>query len=315
MNERSKCQRCDAIERLWTAGQLTSSDTTHVRRQDYDGEETKQGGPLDENNPDDDHGDYGNPLPEIRKQVGGSDDGSPMAPAAVLAGALQQMEATMTRIVARLDQLDTAAAASSNPVVRVAPTPAGSQRVKYPSRKNDGDGGDSGYSNGPLSSSDGDDESNTSENGGRPPEWRHPRPDKAMAEWRVGLRRMMPGETYADFAAALSGLCGNNRMKERVLLLHFYSSLDRTTRLLVKRRPKPRTLEVTVGKATAINDPIVNVVQGMEYIGQAFVTIGTTGQIASIPGVVSTDVAEEESWDVSQTREACTTNTLAYGSL
>ncbi|KAE8981168.1 hypothetical protein PR001_g24075, partial [Phytophthora rubi] len=60
------------------------------------------------------------------------------------------------------------------------------------------------------------------------------RPDKAMAEWRVGQRRMMPGETYADFAAALRDLCGNNRVRERVLLAQFYRSLDRTTRLLVK---------------------------------------------------------------------------------
>ncbi|KAE9338661.1 hypothetical protein PR003_g11396 [Phytophthora rubi] len=84
------------------------------------------------------------------------------------------------------------------------------------------------------------------------------RPDKAMAEWRVGQRRMMPVETYADFAAALRDLCGNNRIRERVLLAQFYRSLDRTTRLLVKQRPKPETLEEAVDKATEINDPIDN---------------------------------------------------------
>ncbi|KAE9021477.1 hypothetical protein PR001_g13365 [Phytophthora rubi] len=129
------------------------------------------------------------------------------------------------------------------------------------------------------------------------------RPDKAMAEWRVGQRRMMPGETCADFAAALHDLCGNNRVRERVLLAQFYRSLDRTTRLLVKQRPKPETLEEAVDKATEINDPIDNVAQGMENIGQAFVTApetyvvpanGTTGDMALIPGVGSTDVAEEE---------------------
>ncbi|KAE9038086.1 hypothetical protein PR001_g8116 [Phytophthora rubi] len=98
------------------------------------------------------------------------------------------------------------------------------------------------------------------------------RPDKAMAEWRVGQRRMMPGETYADFAAALRDLCGNNKIRERVLLAQFCRSLDRTTRLLIKQRPKPETLEEAVDKATEINDPIDNVAQGMENIGQAFVT-------------------------------------------
>ncbi|KAE8993458.1 hypothetical protein PR002_g20229 [Phytophthora rubi] len=107
------------------------------------------------------------------------------------------------------------------------------------------------------------------------------RPAKAMAEWRVGQRRMMPGET-----------------------------LDRTTRLLVKQRPKPETLEEAVDKATEINDPIDNVAQGMENIGQAFVTVpetyvvpanGTTGHMALIPGVGSTDVAEGE-------KLACFTN-------
>ncbi|KAE9183142.1 hypothetical protein PF002_g26791 [Phytophthora fragariae] len=79
------------------------------------------------------------------------------------------------------------------------------------------------------------------------------RPDKAMADWHVGQRRMMPGETYADFAAALRDLGGNNMIRERVLLAQFYHSLDRTTRLLVKQRPKPATLEKAVDKATEIN--------------------------------------------------------------
>ncbi|EGZ17428.1 hypothetical protein PHYSODRAFT_331403 [Phytophthora sojae] len=65
-----------------------------------------------------------------------------------------------------------------------------------------------------------------------------------------------------------------------------------------------RAIQTTcVDKATEINDPIDNVAQGMENIGQAFVTApdtyvvpanGTTGHMALIPGVGSTDVAEEK---------------------
>ncbi|OWZ11417.1 hypothetical protein PHMEG_00015563 [Phytophthora megakarya] len=123
------------------------------------------------------------------------------------------------------------------------------------------------------------------------------RPHKSMAEWRVVQRRMVPGETYADFAAALRDLCGNNRVKERVLLEQFYRSIDQTTRALVRQyRQKIRTLEAAVEKATEISDPIYNVAQGMEIIGQAFVPApdscvvrasGTTGPVAMIPGVGS----------------------------
>ncbi|OWZ16768.1 hypothetical protein PHMEG_0009390 [Phytophthora megakarya] len=136
------------------------------------------------------------------------------------------------------------------------------------------------------------------------------RPDKSMAEWRISQRRMLPGETYADFAASLRDLCGNNRIKERVLLAQFYRCLDKTTRLLVKQRPKPRTLEEAVDKATEIDDPIDNVARGMENIGQPFVTApatyvvsatGTTGHMTLIPGVGSAEVTEEE-------KIACFTN-------
>ncbi|GMF28778.1 unnamed protein product [Phytophthora fragariaefolia] len=129
------------------------------------------------------------------------------------------------------------------------------------------------------------------------------RPDKSTAEWRVTQQRMMPGETYADFPAALRDLCGNNRIKARMLQSQFYRSLDRTTRLLVMQKPRPSTLEEAVDKATEINDLFDNVEQGMENIGQAFVTApdayvvpasGTTGHMAIIPGVGSTDVAEDE---------------------
>ncbi|GMF31039.1 unnamed protein product [Phytophthora fragariaefolia] len=204
-----------------------------------------------------------------------------------------------------------------------------SRTVVYRSRDDDGSGDDGGDDNASSSSSDSEDNSDDSANDGGGSRRRQPvtlagnrdfqllvapaygeRPDMTIAEWRVGQRRMMLGETYADFAVALRDLCDNNRIKERVLLAQFYRILDRTTRLLVKPRPKPGTLEVAVDKATEINDPIDNVVQGMENIGQDFVTApdtyvipmsGTTGHMAMIPGVGSTDVAEDE-------KLACFTN-------
>lgn len=41
------------------------------------------------------------------------------------------------------------------------------------------------------------------------------RPDKSAAEWRVRRRLMVPGETFADFAAGLRDLTGVNRVRER----------------------------------------------------------------------------------------------------
>lgn len=42
--------------------------------------------------------------------------------------------------------------------------------------------------------------------------------DRSAAEWRVCMRRMMPGETYADFASAPREVIGKNKVSERVLL-------------------------------------------------------------------------------------------------
>lgn len=47
------------------------------------------------------------------------------------------------------------------------------------------------------------------------------RPDRSAAEWRVSQRRMIPGETFVDFAAGLRDLCGQNRVSERVSLAQF----------------------------------------------------------------------------------------------
>ncbi|OWZ11769.1 hypothetical protein PHMEG_00015162 [Phytophthora megakarya] len=114
----------------------------------------------------------------------------------------------------------------------------------------------------------------------------------------------MADGTYADYATALRALCGNNRLKEHVLYEPFYRNINRTTRALVKQhRPKIRILEEAVEKATEISDPIYNVSQAMENIGQAFVTApesymvavnGTTGQMAMIPGIAGAVLSEEE---------------------
>ncbi|GMF48286.1 unnamed protein product [Phytophthora fragariaefolia] len=118
------------------------------------------------------------------------------------------------------------------------------------------------------------------------------RKDKSAAEWRVSMRPMMPGETYADFAAGLRDVVGRNNVSERVLLAQFYRCLDKTTRKLVRQEPRPKTLEEAVDKATEIDDPIDNVAQGMMNIGLPWATaprpylipmVGTTGQ--TIPGI------------------------------
>lgn len=120
------------------------------------------------------------------------------------------------------------------------------------------------------------------------------RPDRSAAEWRVSQRRMIPGETFVDFAAGLRDLCGQNRVSERVSLAQFYRSLEKTTRQLVKQAPRPRTLKEAVDKATEIDDPIDNVARGMLNIDQAWATApnpymvpmsGTTGPLMAIPGI------------------------------
>jgi len=108
------------------------------------------------------------------------------------------------------------------------------------------------------------------------------------------MRRMMPGETHANFAAGLRDTVGRNKVSDRVLLAQFYRCLDKTTKKLVKQHPAPRTLEDAVAKATEIEDPMDNVAQGMLNIGQAWATApsryvipmdGTMGQTSVIPGI------------------------------
>ncbi|ETI55680.1 hypothetical protein F443_01665 [Phytophthora nicotianae P1569] len=67
-----------------------------------------------------------------------------------------------------------------------------------------------------------------------------------------------------------------NPVSERVLLAQFLRSLDKTTRQLVKQRPKPKTLEEAVDKATEIDDSMDNVAQGMQNTRQSFPTAQTS---------------------------------------
>ncbi|GMF25499.1 unnamed protein product [Phytophthora fragariaefolia] len=57
--------------------------------------------------------------------------------------------------------------------------------------------------------------------------------DTSTAEWRVSMRFMYPGETHADYAAALRDLVDRNKVKERVLLAQFYRGLEKGMRRLV----------------------------------------------------------------------------------
>ncbi|KAE8883170.1 hypothetical protein PF005_g27265 [Phytophthora fragariae] len=116
------------------------------------------------------------------------------------------------------------------------------------------------------------------------------------------MRRMMLGETHADIAAGLRAVVGRNKVSERVLLAQFYRCLYKTTKKLVKQRPKPETLEEAVDKATEIDDPMDNVAQGMMNIGQSWATApsryvipmtGTTGATNVIPGISGTGMSLE----------------------
>ncbi|KAE8970439.1 hypothetical protein PR002_g27116 [Phytophthora rubi] len=129
-----------------------------------------------------------------------------------------------------------------------------------------------------------------------------PKLDKSNAELCVTMRRMMPGKTYADFATGLRDVVGRNRVKERVLLAQFLRYLDKTTKKLVQQRPKPKTLEEAVDKATEIDDPMDNVAQGMPKIGQPWAVVpshhlmtmtGTTGPMSVIPGISGTGLPTE----------------------
>ncbi|ETP00240.1 hypothetical protein F441_22338 [Phytophthora nicotianae CJ01A1] len=119
------------------------------------------------------------------------------------------------------------------------------------------------------------------------------RPDKSQAELRVNQRFLIPGETFADFAAGLRDARGENKVSKRVLLAQFIRNLPKTIRQLV-RESKPKTLDEAVDKATEVDDPFDNVAQGMKNIGQEWVTAqmaypvavgAASGHPVVIPGV------------------------------
>ncbi|ETP37765.1 hypothetical protein F442_14478 [Phytophthora nicotianae P10297] len=123
------------------------------------------------------------------------------------------------------------------------------------------------------------------------------RPDKSQAELRVNQRFLMPGETFADFAAGLRDARGENKVSKRVLLAQFIRNLPKTIRQLV-RESKPKTLDEAVDKATEVDDPFDNVAQGMKNIGQEWVTAqmaypvavgAASGHPVVIPGVGGRD--------------------------
>ncbi|ETL24821.1 hypothetical protein L916_21238 [Phytophthora nicotianae] len=129
--------------------------------------------------------------------------------------------------------------------------------------------------------------------------------DKSQAEWRVSMRRFLPGESYADFAAGLREVIGRNRVSERVLLAQFYRCLDKTTKQLVKQDPRPTTLEAAVKKANEVDDPMENVAQGMMNVGLPWATApspyvipmaGTTGQTMIIPGIGNTSLPVDRNY-------------------
>jgi hypothetical protein len=121
--------------------------------------------------------------------------------------------------------------------------------------------------------------------------------DISAAEGRVNQRQMMPGETYADFAAGLRDATGRNLVEERVLL-----PLFKPDRQAVGKQREPATLERAVDFATEIDDTNANVAQGMQNIGQPWATApspylifmtGTTGQTMVIPGIGGTGLPLE----------------------
>ncbi|GMF54102.1 unnamed protein product [Phytophthora fragariaefolia] len=110
-----------------------------------------------------------------------------------------------------------------------------------------------------------------------------------------------------------------NKVSEQVLLAQFYKCLDKTTKKLVKKAPKPTTLEDAVDKATEIDDPMDNVAQGMTNIGLPWATApstyiipmaGTTSQTVVVPGIGGTDLLST----ITGTAQASTSDgTVAQG--
>ncbi|GMF48352.1 unnamed protein product [Phytophthora fragariaefolia] len=217
-------------------------------------------------------------------------------------------------------------------------TTASGRQVTHQPRDNHGDGGDSSGDDDSSSSSDGDDDSSSDDEGGQRRERCQPVTLPGDRDFHRNRRRTIrdldlstflptpqssvtPWIARIDFAlkgARLSGrgywtddelyyILGNKLQNSAA---RWWVQLDRKLRDNERTWTRPTTLEEAVDKATKFNDPIGNVAQCMKNIGQAFVTApdsyivpasGTTGHLALIPGVGSTDMAEEE-------KLACFTN-------
>ncbi|KAE9244115.1 hypothetical protein PF004_g5812 [Phytophthora fragariae] len=127
--------------------------------------------------------------------------------------------------------------------------------------------------------------------------------DSTKAALRVQNRPWMHGKTHADYAAALREVVGRNKVDEKILLAQFYRCLDKTTRLLVRDKKRPKTLEEAAELAAKIDDSQDNVAQGVQHIGQPWPTtpnpygIPVEGQTMMIPGVGLMKVPAEADTD------------------
>ncbi|KAE9312181.1 hypothetical protein PF001_g9367 [Phytophthora fragariae] len=103
--------------------------------------------------------------------------------------------------------------------------------------------------------------------------------DSTKAALRVQNRPWMQGETHADYAAALREVVGRNKVDDTILLAQFYRCLDKTTRLLVRDKKRPKTLEEAAELAAKSDDSQDNVAQGMQHIGQPWPTAPKTAPL------------------------------------
>ncbi|GMF43335.1 unnamed protein product [Phytophthora fragariaefolia] len=123
-------------------------------------------------------------------------------------------------------------------------------------------------------------------------------------KWWVDMDRRLSERkrTWTDLKKALLRRYGEKLDKSAAEWRLSSTDVWKDDEKLVKRSPRPRTLEKAVEKATEIDDPMDNVAQGMINIGQAWVTApsryvipmtGTIGNTNVIPGVSGTGLPSE----------------------
>ncbi|OWZ12235.1 hypothetical protein PHMEG_00014631, partial [Phytophthora megakarya] len=127
------------------------------------------------------------------------------------------------------------------------------------------------------------------------------RPDRSMAEWRVSQRTMLPGETYADFAAILRDLCGINTRMENigqsfVTAPGTYVVPAEGTRGQMMMIPGVRGIEATEGKPANFPHPkgaynkftgLWETPNGMKYNGSKWVSISRKRGVPTTPAAVT----------------------------